>query len=83
MIFLGRHRGLMREAAELIEAQRDLIESLYARIMLQDLHHVRATRDLVEQFLIAHESGADVRDDLLAGLRDLSDHVARLEEHVS
>lgn len=73
----------MREAADLIDEQQALIELLHQQLMAQDLQHLRSTRDLVEQFLVAHESGADVRDELLEGLRDLSDHVARLEEHVS
>lgn len=57
-----------------ITRQRKEIERL-------KLEHIRETRDLVEQFFIAQEAGLDVRDALEAGLNDLRDHVARLEEH--
>ena len=45
------------------------------------LEHVRQIRDLIEQFWLAQEAGLDVRDALHAGLEDMRDHVARLEEH--
>jgi hypothetical protein len=77
----GLNRALMLDAAELIDRQRALIDLLHGRLREQELSHARSTRDLIEQFLIAHESGTDVRDELLAGLRDLSDQVARMEEH--
>lgn len=76
------HAALMREARDLIRAQSALIDGLQAQLTAYELMHVRAVRDLVEQFLYAQEAGIDVRDELLDGWRDLADHVARLEEHV-
>lgn len=51
-------------------------------ISWMELEHVRNTRDLIQQFIIALDGDTDaLRDNLSAGLRDLSDQVARLEEH--
>jgi hypothetical protein len=61
---------------ELIERQRREIERLR-------LEHLRQVRDLIEQFWLAQEAGLDVREQLHAGLQDMRDHVARLEEHAS
>lgn len=61
--------------------QAATIKRLRKELAQKDLEHIRAVRDLVEQFFIAQEAGLDVRDQLEAGLTDLRDHVARLEEH--
>jgi hypothetical protein len=70
-----------RSQSELIDLQNATIASLRSDLLSLDLAHIRNLRGVVEHFLIASESGIDVRDDLLDGLRDLSDHIARLEEH--
>ena len=49
----------------------------------QQLEYARSTRDLIEAFFVVQQSGDDVRESLLAGLEDLRDEVARLEEHSS
>lgn len=61
--------------------QMEVIAELHAENERLKLQHVRQTRDLVEQFWISQEAGLDVREQLFAGLTDLRDHVARLEEH--
>lgn len=76
-----RRQSLMREAAELLDAQRGLIALLKAQKADMQLEHARSTRDLIEQFWICQEGGIDVREPLLIGLQDLRDQVARLEEH--
>lgn len=51
-----------------------------------DLQNARNTRDLIQHFLTAIEQDVDrdaLAENLREGLTDLSDHVARLEEHVS
>lgn len=77
-----RQAQLIREAIVVIRAQQAALDMCERSLAMYELMHVRSTRDLVEQFLIAQESGIDVRDELLDGWRDLADHVARLEEHV-
>jgi hypothetical protein len=48
----------------------------------QELQHIRHTRDLIQQFIIGLDGDTDaLRDNLVSGLSDLSDQVARLEEH--
>ena len=71
---IGRSIALNVEQDATIKRQREEI----ARLKLE---HIRQTRDLVEQFWIVQEAGTDVREALFAGLSDLRDHVARLEEH--
>jgi hypothetical protein len=78
---LGRAITVGVQQQEIIREQRDTIERQNLYIQQVQLEHTRSVRDIVEHFLIAHEQGIDVRDDLLDGLRDLNDHVARLEEH--
>lgn len=63
--------------------QKLLIDELSAEISRLKLEHARSSRDLLEAFLTTHERGVDVRDELLAGLSDLQDEVARQEEHAS
>ena len=49
----------------------------------QELQHARSTRDLVAHFLaVVDNDDPALRDGIEAGLSDLNDHVARLEEHV-
>ena len=57
------------------------IERLQAEMGQLQLAHARNVRDLIENFWIVQEAGLDVREELEAGLQDLRDHVARLEEH--
>lgn len=62
---------------------REENEALRAAMSKVDLQHARATRDLVSHFLAAVDDagGEALRDGIEAGLSDLNDHVARLEEH--
>ena len=57
--------------------------ALRAALGKVDLQHAKATRDLVAHFLAAVDDagGEALRDGIEAGLSDLNDHVARLEEH--
>ena len=59
--------------------------ALRAALGKVDLQHAKATRDLVAHFLAAVDDagGEALRDGIEAGLSDLNDHVARLEEHTS
>lgn len=51
-------------------------------LSFQELQHTRHTRDLIQQFILGLDGDTDVlRESLSLGLRDLSDQVARLEEH--
>jgi hypothetical protein len=72
--------------------QREVIAELESRNRVLsmamdkvDLQHAKATRDLVSHFLdaVEEEGGEALRDGIEAGLADLKDHVARLEEHAS
>jgi hypothetical protein len=81
---------------ELILYQRDRIQALEAQLReniealeRSELQLARSGRDLLDHFLVALdllEEGTlpeeTLRDGLEAGLEDLRDHVARLEEHV-
>ena len=62
---------------------REENKSLRAALGKVDLQHAKATRDLCAHFLeaVAEEGGEALRDGIAAGLSDLNDHVARLEEH--
>ena len=74
-MFLRRRLwALVRDQAEVIKMQRAQMERM-------QLEYARNVRDLIEAFFVAQQSGEDVRDQLLEGLRDLQDEVARLEEH--
>lgn len=72
---------VIRDQRAVIETMQDRIEGYEASQRAQHLHHSRHVRDLVEQFFLALECGADVTEELEAGLSDLRDEVARLEEH--
>ena len=91
--FLRRLLNLdtVSQAVGVIETQNKLIQEwqvVYAareqEIAELRLEHVRNVRDLVSHFLEALESDLDeeeLRETLENGLRDLNDHVARMEEH--
>lgn len=78
---LARAVVVAHEQRAVISEQRRLIDLKDAEIERLKLDHVRAVRDLVEQFFICQMAGTDVTEDLERGLEDLRDHVARLEEH--
>jgi hypothetical protein len=81
---------------ELILYQRDRIQALEAQLReniealeRSELQLARSGRDLLDHFLVALDlldegtlSEDVLRDGIEAGLEDLRDHVARLEEHV-
>ena len=70
---------LIEELNREIQEQQEVFEKITRQ---QQLEYARSTRDLIEAFFVVQQSGDDVRDSLLAGLQDLRDEVARLEEHV-
>ena len=75
-------RRLLNLDAALVDLQREVIVSQQAEFVRADLEHARNVRNLIEQFLVALETPEiDIRNDLMQGLSDLKDHVARLEEH--
>jgi hypothetical protein len=78
---LGRALTVGVQQQEVIREQRTIIERQNLYIQQVQLEHTRNVRNLVENFLIVQSDGEDVRDELIEGLRDLNDHVARLEEH--
>lgn len=68
---------LIREAAEILQLQRELM-------LKADLDAHRAMLNLAVEWRVSLERPEeDVRERLDAAIVDLSDHVARLEEHVS
>ena len=68
--------------AEILRLREENAE-LRAAMSKVDLQHAKATRDLCAHFLeaVAEEGGEALRDGIEAGLSDLNDHVARLEEY--
>ncbi len=77
-IRFGRKK-VMRSAAEMMVA---LMVETYNHDMLEASRH---NRDMIAQFLVELDRPEDhdeLRATLHAALMDLSDHVARLEEHV-
>lgn len=69
------------EFQTIVFLQRDMLCRQQADILLLKLEHARGCRTLIENFLRIQEGGLDVRDELIAALRDFDDEVARLEEH--
>lgn len=64
--------------------QQQTIGRLLDEQQKNQLEYARTTRNLVEHFLVALEHPEfDYRSDILKGLRDLEDEIARLEEHVT
>jgi DNA-binding transcriptional regulator GbsR (MarR family) len=65
------------------DAHRDVIEFLINERREKELEEVRRHRDLIAQFSAALENDDQdaLRDALRDAFSDLSDHVARLEEH--
>ena len=62
--------------------QKDIIQRLNHEMAQMTLEHARNTRNLLESFLLCLETPEiDVREPILLGLRDLSDEIARMEEH--
>lgn len=73
---------LTRKLWRLVRDQNEVIKLQRQQMAFMRLEYARSTRDLIEQFFIAQESGVDVREPLQIGLRDMEDEVARLEEHI-
>jgi hypothetical protein len=65
------------------DAHRDVIMFLINERREKELEEVRRHRDLIAQFSAALENDDQeaLRDALADAFSDLSDHVARLEEH--
>lgn len=74
----NQHRLITLQRA-LLDVRADEIE----RWKKAALEQVRASREIAAAtLLIIDNPGADVREDIVRLVRDLSDQVARLEEHV-
>lgn len=78
-----RRPSLYRRALDTLNTQQEIIRAQRAQMDQMQLEYARNTRDLLENFWIAQESGMDVREPLLIGLKDMRDAVARLEEHIT
>lgn len=73
-----------RNLLEICEDQQDLIADLQLLREKDDLEHVRFQRDLMTTFRLALEQPDldEVVEAIEKAISDLSDHVARLEEHL-
>ena len=71
------------ELRDLLNAQTDAVAWLINERKREELEHVRHQRDLIAQFGAALENDDQeaLRYALADAFSDLSDHVARLEEH--
>ncbi len=77
--------AMLETAVDVLGDQRAIIHYLQEEASARRLEYARNTRDLIEHFLITldePELHGQVRHQLLDSLTDLSDEVARLEEHV-
>ena len=82
----GTSRSLYEEVQRLqaeLEEKESLVRVLRLAMDKVDLQHAKAVRNLTSHFLEALEEDdvQALRDGIEAGLSDLNDHVARLEEH--
>lgn len=79
-------RRLFRRAATLLTLQSEMIRERDQLLRIYEaaiLHHQRAMLDLATAFRISMETPEiDLRDELDAMIRNLSDQVAQTEEHV-
>ncbi len=74
------------ELRDMMDAPTEMIALVMAERNAEMVISARHNRDMISQFLIAldqPETHDELRATLHESLRDLSDHVARLEEHVS
>ena len=83
-----RTMSLWKRALDVLDAQRTLsvkdaeIQELQRLLIVQQLDYTRNARDLLAKFLPLTEDN-DIRQQLIAGVMDLGDEIARLEEHVA
>lgn len=82
MSWILRRVSLYSRATDLLCRQSEIIRAQRSEMDQMQLEYARNVRDLLENFWIAQESGMDVREPLMIGLRDMEDAVARLEEHI-
>lgn len=77
---------LLLEAADILKKQSDLLKCAAKQIdewQMLALNSQRSTRELAIAFRLAQESPEiDIRDNLDALIRDISDSIASLEEHL-
>lgn len=71
----------IERAVRVVQAQQESIKHLHYQLARAELQYARSCRDLIGHFLYSLENEIDVAEQLRAGLRDLNDEVARLEEH--
>lgn len=79
-------RRLLRKALNLDIVDGLILMNQQQMVLMEraELESVRNARDIIQRFLWALENDVDqdeLADTLRLGLTDLSDHVARLEEH--
>lgn len=82
-------RDELNDLLQLAQAYRDLADIRQDQVIRAEealeqarLEHARNTRNLLEKFLVCLETPEiDVRDPILQGISDLSDEIARMEEH--
>lgn len=73
------------ELRDMFDASTEAMKFLMLERQRESVEAARHNRDMISQFLIAldqPETHDDLRATLHEALRDLSDQVARLEEHV-
>lgn len=77
---------LLRKASAVIVFQQRDIARLHTELAAAELAHMRISRDLIEQFLIALDTPEmnhdDIRDRLAVALGFYRDEIAVREEHV-
>ena len=76
---------LLKQAADTIEWQDQIIRSLHQDLLASELAYMRIGKDLIEQFLIAldmPESHDEIRERLTGSLAFYKDEIAVREEHV-
>jgi hypothetical protein len=76
----------MPELVRLLERQQMLLRIQEEQIAQLKVEYSRTMRDMISRFLVVLDCPEDqdeVRDVLHKALIDMSDEVARLEEHVS
>ena len=83
-----RHMLAYRTENDLLEIAlgfKQIVDAQKLQLALQELEHARCHRDLLANFLVVLDRPEDedeIRETLHEALRDMSDQVARLEEHV-
>lgn len=78
--FIHRAALLVNGQKEVIRHQQAEIEELQHMLLTHQLDYTRNARDLLAKFLVICDDEG-VRQQLIEGVMDLGDEIARLEEH--